>query len=142
MRRDTSKDSPKKSPSAKDVDAFLAAVSEETRATLEILRKTIKVAAPKATETISYGVPTFKHQGRSLVSFGAGKNHCALYVMSPEVMSAHAAELEKYDTGKGSIRFPASKPLPAALVRKLVKARITEIETSGSGYGRKDGRGE
>jgi uncharacterized protein YdhG (YjbR/CyaY superfamily) len=122
---------------ASDVGEFLAAVPEEAQATLEGLRTTIRAAVPKATEAISYGVPTFKHQGRPLVGYGATKSHCAFYVMSPEVMRAHAAELEKYDTGKGTIRFPASKPLPAALVRKLIKARIAEIETSESGYGGK-----
>lgn len=123
----------KKSGRARDVDVFLAAVPEEARGTLEKLRKTIRAAAPKATEAISYGVPTFKHQGRPLVGFGATKNHCAFYVMSPEVMRIYAADLEEYDTGKGTIRFPASKPLPAALVKKLVKARIAEIETGTSG---------
>lgn len=117
---------------ARDVDDYLAIVPDEARATLEKLRKTIRAAAPKATEAISYGVPTFKHQGRPLVGFGATKSHCAIYVMSPNVIRAHAAELEEYDTGKGSIRFPASKPLPAALVRRLVKARIAENEKGGS----------
>jgi uncharacterized protein YdhG (YjbR/CyaY superfamily) len=122
---------------AGDVQEFLAAVPEEAQATLEGLRKTIRATVPNATEAISYGVPTFKYQGRPLVSYGATKSHCAFYVMSPEVMRAHAAELQRYDTGKGTIRFPASKPLPAALVRKLVKARIAEIEMSGSSYGGK-----
>jgi uncharacterized protein YdhG (YjbR/CyaY superfamily) len=101
------------------------------------LRKTIRATVPNATEAISYGVPTFKYRGRPLVSYGATKSHRAFHVMSPEVMRAHAAELQRYDTGKGTIRFPASKPLPAALVRKLVKARIAEIEMSGSSYGGK-----
>jgi uncharacterized protein YdhG (YjbR/CyaY superfamily) len=135
MRRATSKGDAKSSASATDVDAFLAALPEAARTTLEKLRRTIRAAVPKATEAISYGVPTFKHQGRPLVGFGATKNHCALYVMSPEVMRTYAAELAKYDTSKGTIRFPASKPLPAALVRKLVEARIAEIETAKSGYG-------
>jgi uncharacterized protein YdhG (YjbR/CyaY superfamily) len=113
---------------AKEVDDYLAAVPEDARAALETLRKTIRAAAPEAAEVISYQVPMFKHRGRPLVSFGATKNHCAFYVMSPDVVSAHASELEGYETGKGSIRFPAGKPLPAALVKKLVKARIAEIE--------------
>jgi uncharacterized protein YdhG (YjbR/CyaY superfamily) len=113
---------------AKEVDDYLAAVPADARAALERLRETISAAAPEATEGISYQVPMFKHRGRPLVSFGAAKNHCAFYVMSPDVVSTHAAELEGYETGKGSIRFPADKPLPAALVKKLVKARIAEIE--------------
>jgi uncharacterized protein YdhG (YjbR/CyaY superfamily) len=88
----------------------------------------IKRAAPEATEGISYQVPTFKHLGRPLVGFGAAKDHCALYVMSPEVMNAHATELERYETGKGSIRFAPGKPLPSRLVSKLVRARMAEIE--------------
>jgi uncharacterized protein YdhG (YjbR/CyaY superfamily) len=125
----TSEAATKRGAGATDVDDFLAAVPEEAQATLEKLRKTVRAAAPKATEAISYGVPTFKHQGRPLVGYGATKSHCAFYVMSPAVMRAHAAELEKYDTGKGTIRFAANKPIPAALVRKLVKARIAEVET-------------
>ena len=119
---------------ARDVDVFLSNVPEEARATLEKLRGTIRTAVPDATEAISYGVPTFKLHGRGLIGYGATKNHCALYVMSPEVMRAHAADLEGYDTSKGTIRFPAGKPLPAVLVRKLVRARIAENEASGSGY--------
>jgi uncharacterized protein YdhG (YjbR/CyaY superfamily) len=127
--------------SARDVDAFLATVPEEARATLEKLRETIRAAVPEATEAISYGVPAFKHQGRPLVAFGATKNHCAFYLMSPAVMDAHAAELGEYDTSKGTIRFPHDKPLPSALVTKLVKARIVENEARGSGYGGKARRG-
>jgi uncharacterized protein YdhG (YjbR/CyaY superfamily) len=141
MRSGTSKGGAKRGGPATDVEIFLAAVPEEARATLEKLRQTIRAAVPEATEAISYGVPTFKHQGRPLVGFGATRNHCALYVLSPEVMRAHAAELAKYETSKGTIRFPASKPLPATLVRKLVKARIAEIETARGGYGRRGGRG-
>jgi uncharacterized protein YdhG (YjbR/CyaY superfamily) len=113
------------------VDDYLAALPEDSRAALEKLRATIRAAAPKATEGISYQLPTFKHHRRALVGFGATKNHCALYVMSPDVMRAHDAELKRYETGKGSIRFAAAKPLPVALVRKLVRARIAEIETDG-----------
>ncbi len=111
----------------KDTYEYLATVPEESRAALENLRKTIRSAAPKATEGISYQVPTYKYLG-PLVSFGAAKNHCSFYVMSPVTMEAHKDELESYDTSKGTIRFPPDKPLPAALVRKLVKARIAENE--------------
>lgn len=111
----------------KDIDEYLATVPAEARATLEKLRKTIRSAAPKATEGISYQVPTFKYLG-PLVGFGAATKHCGFYVMSPAVMEAHKNELESYDTSKGTIRFPPDKPLPAALVRKLVKARIAENE--------------
>lgn len=111
----------------KDIDDYLATVSKESRAALEKLRKTIRSAALKATEGISYQVPTYKFLG-PLVSFGAAKNHCSFYVMSPATMEAHKDELESYDTSKGTIRFPPDKPLPAALVSKLVRARIAENE--------------
>ena len=121
-------DGPKPSGSA-EVDAFLAALSEEDQAaSLQALRRTIAAAAPEAVESISYGVPAFKYRGRSFVSFGAGKNHCAFYVQSPAVMDAHRAELAAYDTSKGTVRFAPDAPLPDALVTKLVRARIDEID--------------
>jgi len=112
---------------AESVDGYLASVPTDARAALLKLRKAIRSAAPSATEEISYQVPTFKHHG-GLVAYAAFPDHCSFFVMSTDVMRAHAAELEGYPVGKGSIRFPADKPLPAALVRKLVKARIAENE--------------
>jgi len=120
-----------KRPRAETVDDYLAAVPEDVRVTLSKLRKTIKAAAPKATEVISYQIPAYKHHGL-LVGFAALPDHCTFHVMSPDVMRAHAAELKDYKRGKASIRFPANKPLPAALVTKLVKARIAENETRGN----------
>ena len=111
---------------AKDVDAFLAKVPADKRAALTRLRKTIKAAAPKAVELINYGVPMFRLDGKNLVSYAAAANHCSFYVQSPATMRAFAAELKDYKQGKGSIQFAADKPLPAALVTRLVKARIAE----------------
>ena len=111
-----------------EVDGYLAAVPEPARATLEGLRKVIKAVVPDAVEVISYRIPTFKYRGRPLVGFAAFENHCGFYVMSTAVLDAHRDELASYQTGKGSIRFPLDTPLPAALVRKLVKARIVENE--------------
>jgi uncharacterized protein YdhG (YjbR/CyaY superfamily) len=108
------------------VDDYLAALPEESRAAMERLRKTIKAAAPEATETISYQMPTFKDQGRFLVSYAAFKNHCSLFPASKAVMEALGEELKPYFSGKGTLRFQADKPIPAALVRKIVKARIEE----------------
>lgn len=110
----------------KTIDDYLAALDEDKRAALEKLRRTIRAAAPKAEECIHYGVPAFRLNGRSLVCFGAGAKHCAFYPSSGATVAAFAAELKGYDTSKGTIRFTADKPLPAALVRKLVKARIKE----------------
>jgi uncharacterized protein YdhG (YjbR/CyaY superfamily) len=112
---------------AKDVESYLAATPEAMPTALERLRQTIKAAAPQATEAISYRIPTYKQNGH-LVGFAAFKEHCSFFVMSPSVMNAYKDELKAYGTSKGTIRFLAEKPLPAALVKKLVKARIEENE--------------
>jgi uncharacterized protein YdhG (YjbR/CyaY superfamily) len=106
----------------KTIDDYLARVSFAQRVALEKLRRDIKTAAPAAAECISYDIPGYRLGSRLLVSFGAAKNHCAFYPGS--VVQALKDELKDYDTSKGTIRFPADKPLPAALVRKLVKLRI------------------
>ena len=126
MKKVTSKNG-KRSARAETVDGYLAALPDDARAALAKLRKTIKAAAPKATEVISYQIPTFKHEGM-LVAFAAFEGHCGFYIMSPNVLQNHAAELKEYELNKASIRFPPSKPLPSALVTKLVKARIAENE--------------
>ena len=118
---------------ATDVDAYLTAAPQDARAALEKLRKTIKAAAPEATEVISYQIPAYKHHGL-LVGFAALKGHCTFHIMSVEVTRAHADDLKGYKLGKASTRFAPDKPLPAALVTKLVKARIAENE-SGRSYG-------
>jgi uncharacterized protein YdhG (YjbR/CyaY superfamily) len=112
----------------KTIDEYLAALSNDKRAALEKLRKTIRAAAPKAEECISYQIAAFRLNGRMLVGFGATANHCAFYPMSSSTVAAHKDEFKAYDTSKGTIRFQADKPLPVALVRKLVKARIAENE--------------
>lgn len=117
---------------ASTIDEYLAALSDDKRAALEKLRKTIKAAAPKAEECISYQLPAFRQNGM-LVGFGATDNHCAFYLMSATTVEAHADELAKYDTSKGTIRFQAEKPLPATLVKKLVKARLAENEARRGG---------
>jgi uncharacterized protein YdhG (YjbR/CyaY superfamily) len=108
------------------VEDYMAALPERSRAALEKLRETIKTAAAEATETISYHMPAFKDHGRILVYYAAFKDHYSLFPASSKVIEAHMDELKPYFTGKGTIRFHADKPLPAALVKKLVKARIEE----------------
>jgi uncharacterized protein YdhG (YjbR/CyaY superfamily) len=106
-------------------DEYLAGLSEDKQRALEKLRKDIKAAAPKAEECMSYGIPGFRLNGKLLVSYGAASKHCAFYPGS--TLQAFTKELKDYDTsGKGTIRFPAEKPLPSALVRKIVKARIAQ----------------
>lgn len=128
MKRASASSGTPKAPSAADVDAYLASVPAEKRAALQNLRNAIRAAAPDAEEGFSYGLPAFRLEGRPLVCYGASKNHCSFFPMSPAVISAHAAALKGYDLSKGTIRFLAEKPLPAALVRKLVKARVAELQ--------------
>lgn len=110
---------------AASVDDFLAAVPEPQRAALKQLRAEIRALAPEAEEVISYGVPTYKLDG-ALVSFGAAKEHCALYVMSPAFMESIADRLAGFDTSKGTIRFQPDHPLPRDLVALIVQGRIAE----------------
>lgn len=106
----------------KTIDQYLAALGDDQRAALEKLRKDIRAAAPAVEECISYQIPAFRLDGKLLVAFGAWANHCAFYPGS--VVGALKNELEDYDTSKGTIRFRSDEPLPATLVRKLMKARI------------------
>ena len=107
------------------IDEYLAGVGDEHRTALEKLRKTIRAAAPEAEECISYGVCGFRQNGM-LVGFGAAANHCSFFLMSGSTVEAHRAELVGYDTSKGTIRFKPDEPLPASLVKKLVKARLAD----------------
>jgi uncharacterized protein YdhG (YjbR/CyaY superfamily) len=109
------------------VDAYLAAVPEPARSTLNKIRATIRsTVPPEATEGISYGIPAFKYKG-ALVWFAAFSDHCSLFP-GASVIAAFKNELKAYQTSKGTIRFPVDKPLSAALLKKLVKARIAENE--------------
>jgi len=110
------------------VDDYLAALPEEPRAVLAKLRTTIKAAAPEATETISYQMPAFKDHGRFLVSFAAFKDHCSLFPASKAVMESLGEELKPYFSGRGTLHFTVDKPIPSALVERIVKARIEENE--------------
>ena len=112
----------------KTVDEYLAGVPEPARSTLNRVRAAIRSAVPpEATEAIWYRIPTFKYKG-PLLGFAAFSNHCSLFPMSRSVMEAFKNELKDFHTSKGTIRFPVDKPLAAALVKKLVKARIAQNE--------------
>ncbi len=113
---------PKSRSNAKTIDGYLARLDPDKRAALERLRTIIRSAAPRAEECISYQLPAFRLDGRMLVWFGAAANHCSFYPGG--IVEAYKAELEDYDTSKGTIRFQPDVPLPAALVRKLVRAAI------------------
>jgi len=115
-----------KRSAAKNVDEYLAAVPEPARTTLDTIRAVIRSAVPpETTEATTYGIPTFKYKG-SLLAFAAFKNHCSLFPMSLAVIDTFKNELKPFLASKGTIRYPLDKPLPSALVKKLVKARIAE----------------
>ena len=111
----------------KSIDEYLAGVPEPARSTLNKIRAAIRSAAPReATETISYGIPAFKHKG-VLIWFAAFANHCSLFPTA-SVIEKFKNELKGFAKSKGTIQFPTDKPLPAALVKKMVKARVAQIE--------------
>lgn len=120
---------PKRTTSRKPtaIDEYLAPLSADKRAALERLRKTIKAAVPEAEECISYGVAAFRWKGKVLVGFAASAKHCTFFPMTGHTVADFRGELEGFDTSKGAIRFQPDRSLPAALVRKLIKARCAEI---------------
>jgi len=114
--------------SPQSVDAYLAKVPEPARSTLEKVRAAIRsVVPPEATECISYQMPAFRYKG-VLVSYGAFSDHCSLFPMGSAVLDALADELKPYRTSKGTLQFPLDKPMPAALLKKIVKARVAQNE--------------
>ena len=115
-----------KSQLPKTVDEYLDKLSADVRTVLEKLRTTIKTTAPKAEEVISYGMPGYKYQG-PLVYFAAFNNHCSFFPGSSQVIKLYD-ELKSFKTAKGTIQFTTDKPLPSAIVKKIVKARMQENE--------------
>ena len=129
MRKSTaSAPATSKATSTADVDAYLAKVPEPARATLEKVRATIRSVVPaETTEGLSYGMPTFRYKG-ALVAYAAFKDHCSFFPCQASLIDQMKDELKNYRTSKGTLQFPLDKPLPAALVKKMVKARIAENE--------------
>ncbi len=119
-------------PDPSSAEAYLAGLPEATRVVLEDLRRQIRAAAPGAEETIAYEMPAFRLNGRFLVSFAAYKHHCSLFPASADVQEACGAELVPYLHGRATIRFRPAQPLPDDLVRRIIEARVREIER-GSG---------
>ena len=107
----------------KDVDTYLALQTEEVREALEKLRQIIKSVAPKAEEVISYGMPMFKQDGM-LVGFAAAKKHCGFYAANDTAVAQYREELKGYSTSKGTIRFTPDKPIPTAVIKKIVKDKV------------------
>ena len=108
------------------IDEYLAGVNVEHRAALDRLRKAIRSVVPQAEECISYGIPAFRLNGRSLVFFGAWAKHCAFYPGSSATLKKFRSDLKGFQIGKGTIRFSPDNPLPVALVKTLVKARMAQ----------------
>lgn len=120
--------SPARNAVPKDVDEYLAHVPEPARSTLSKVRATIQSVVPaETTEAISYGIPTFKYKG-NLVAFAAFTKHCSFFAMSYAVIGEFKKDLKDLTVSKGTIRFPLDKPLPALVLKKMVKARIAEKE--------------
>ena len=113
----------KKAP--RTVNAYLAALDPEKRVALQRLRRTIRAVAPKAEECISYQIPAFRLEGRMLVWFAAASEHCSFFPGARPI-AVHKEDLKGYKTSKGTVRFVPGKPLPATLIRKLVRTRIAE----------------
>lgn len=110
------------------VEAYLAAVPEPARTTLQAVRERVRAAAPKtAEECISYGMPALRYNG-VLVGYAAFKRHCSFFPMSAALLDEFADEVQPYRTAKGTLQFPPDKPLSATLVRKIVKARVAQNE--------------
>ena len=113
----------------KNVDEYLAGVPEPARSTLNKIRAAIRSAVPpEATETISYGIPAFKYKG-VLVWFAAFSNHCSLFP-TPSVVEAFKDELKHFSTSKGTVHFPTDKPMPVGLIKRMVRARVAQSESS------------
>jgi uncharacterized protein YdhG (YjbR/CyaY superfamily) len=117
----------KRSGAPKNIDEYLADVPEPGRGTLQKIRAAIRSAAPAgSTEVISYGIPAFKYKG-VLVWFAAFSKHCSLFPTAA-VIGEFKDELKAYEISKGTIQFPLNRPLPAGLVKKMVKARVAQIQ--------------
>jgi uncharacterized protein YdhG (YjbR/CyaY superfamily) len=113
---------------AKSVDEYLAGVPEPAHSTLKRMRAVIRsMVPPETTEVISYGIPTFKYK-RGLVAFAAFTNHCSFFPLGASVLDLFQEELKEFRVSKGTLHFPLDKPLPTALLKKIVKARIEQNE--------------
>ncbi|MES1262148.1 MAG: DUF1801 domain-containing protein [Acidobacteriota bacterium] len=128
MRKADSGDAGSSVEGISPIDQYLAGVPEPARGTLNKIRAVIRsVAPPETTEAISYGMPAFKYKG-PLIGFAAFSDHCSIFPMNSSLIVAFRSELKNFSTSKGTIRFPLDKPFPAALLKKLVRARVAQNE--------------
>ncbi|HEV7674769.1 MAG TPA: DUF1801 domain-containing protein [Candidatus Angelobacter sp.] len=127
-KRSAAKRSAEKTAAPQTVDEYLAAVPEPARSAVDKIRKAIRSVVPAdATEVISYGIPAFKHK-KVLVWYAAFANHCSLFPTAA-VIETFKDELKGFSTSKGTVHFPLEKPMPVALIKKLVKARVARSES-------------
>jgi uncharacterized protein YdhG (YjbR/CyaY superfamily) len=121
------KRSARSSTDAQAMAKYFSRLPEPARTTLQSVRAAILSACPRETiETLSYGIPTFKHNG-SICAIAAFKDHCSLFPMSYFVIDKFRPDLARFDVSKGTVRFPVDSPLPASLLKKIVKARLTQM---------------
>lgn len=112
-----------------NVDAYIASFPPDIQMLLDDVRATVKKAAPGASESISYGVPAYHYDGQPVLYFGGFKKHIGIYA-TPEAQSEFKEELADYKQGKGSVKFPLSKPLPLPLITRLVKFKMQQLKSS------------
>lgn len=110
-----------------DVDEYLKSATPTQRVELEKIRKIVKQMVPNTEEAISYGIPTFKHNKRPLIYYAAHSDHMSIYPASDEMIKVVGAQLTKYRTGKGTLRFTEKNPIPEFMLKEIVRFRLAEI---------------
>jgi uncharacterized protein YdhG (YjbR/CyaY superfamily) len=119
-------------PGSAAVDAYLTGLSPEIRAALERLRTLVRAEVPEAEDTISYKIPAFRYRGKILVWYAGFQDHASFFPGHLSRLTEFAKDIAPFASGKGTLRFDPKRPLPAPLVRRLVRARVREIERPGA----------
>ena len=114
-------------PGERDVEKYLSAVPEPQQSTLRALRTTIKALLPLGEDAMSYGVPAVKLNGKAIAGYATAKNHCSYFPHSGQIIDDLSADLAQYNFSKGTLRFAIDKPLPKTLVKKLIRARLSQL---------------